>query len=417
MTQPWIHDEWYSSPHTYAPQVQRNLAFPGKIELLDLSLDENGEGMSGAFLTDDQKLTVAGLLDELGIHRIGVLGYPVRVTPEEIANLKTEVATAKRIARTVKRARLVSLASTIGDIDRAAECGVGQVIIRGYLSHVQDIEYESNERKIESFLERARHARKAGLSVAMLAQGITRADVGDIRTILTAIDKEGLLDDVCLTDTHGVGTPQGFAYLVAQIRSYLDVPIQVHCHNHLGLGVANACFAAAAGASIIHTTVHGLGHFAGLAALEEVAVALRVGYGVELDLKFEALFELSQVMQRYTGIEMPPHKPVVGMRAFVMSNDAFYNQLNLDRSRAGLPKINTLPFLAEMVGNRERIFLGKGLTREAVAWNLELEGLQATAAQTDGIHAKMLALIEQKQGPASDADFRDVATRIISAGN
>ncbi|MCO5084416.1 MAG: hypothetical protein M9955_22520 [Rhizobiaceae bacterium] len=250
MAQPWIKDQWYSSPHTFSTEVQQDLQFPNKVELLDLSLDENGEGMSGAHLTEDQKLTIAGLLDDLGVHRIGILGYPPRVTPEEIGRLKIEVSAAKRVAKAVKKAKLVALSSTREDIDRAAECGAGQVIIRQYLSHVQDITAESNAEKVANFLALATHARSHGLSVAMLAQGITRADVGDIRTILSAIDREGMLDEVCLTDTHGVCTPQGFHYLVSFVRHFLKSPVQVHCHNHLGLGVANACLAASAGASI-----------------------------------------------------------------------------------------------------------------------------------------------------------------------
>lgn len=414
MAQPWIKNQWYSSPHTFSAEVQQGLRFPDKIELLDLSLDENGEGMSGAHLTEDQKLTIAGLLDDLGVHRIGILGYPPRVTPDEVDQLKIEVAAAKRVAKTVKKARLVALSSTREDIDRAAECGASQVIIRQYLSHVQDITPESNAEKIENFLALASHARSHGLSVAMLAQGITRADVSDIRAILSTIDREGLLDEVCLTDTHGVGTPQGLHYLVSFIRQFLKAPIQVHCHNHLGLGVANACLAASAGAGIIHTTIHGLGHFAGLAALEEVTAALQVGYGVDLRLNLEGLFELSQLFQRFTGIEMPPHKPVVGMRAFVMANDAFYNKLNMDRAKGGVPKINVLPFLPEVVGNRERVFLGEGLTREAVQWNIQLEGLSSSETQVDLIHASIMELVRRKEGPATDAEFRSVVEAILA---
>src|SRR5690606_16914729 len=116
---------------------------------------------------------------------------------------------------------------------------------------------------------------------------------------------------------------------------------------HLGLGLANACASAAAGASIIHTTVHGLGHLGGLAALEEVAVAMAVGYGLDLNLNTEKLYHLSKSVASFTGITMPPHKPVVGDRAFTMSNDVFYNLLHMERRTSGLPRINTLPYLPE----------------------------------------------------------------------
>ncbi|MCO5084418.1 MAG: hypothetical protein M9955_22530 [Rhizobiaceae bacterium] len=165
---------------------------------------------------------------------------------------------------------------------------------------------------------------------------------------------------------------------------------------------------------IIHTTIHGLGHFAGLAALEEVVAAIQIGYGIDLGLNLEGLFELSQVFQRFTGIEMPPHKPVVGMRAFVMANDAFYNKLNMDRVKGGVPKINVLPFLPELVGNRERVYLGEGLTREAVQWNLELEGLSSSETQVDLIHVSIMDLVSRKGAPATDAEFRGVADAILA---
>lgn len=412
-TKPWIREQWFSSPQTFSAEVQKELNFPKKIELLDLTLDENGEGMAGAHLTREQKFTVAQILDEMGVHRIGILGYPVRITLEEKSLLEEEVATAKQVSSLLKHARPVALATTLSDIDRALAAGARDVIIRKYVSHVQDIELEPNEKKIADFLELGEYARERGLGVGMLAQGITRADLdGDVKEIVGTIHRELRLDEICLTDTHGVGTPQSYAYTVRTMKQWLPIPFQVHCHNHLGLGVANACLAAAAGAEIIHTTVHGLGHFAGLAPLEEVAVALSVGYGLDIGVDHSRLFELSQLIEHYTKIEMPPHKPVIGMRAFVMSNDAFYNQLNLDRSSAGLPRINTLPYLPEMVGNRERVYLGDGLTRVSVKWNLELIGATVTEPQLDEIFAATVKRFEAKEEAVSDEEFLTIVEKV-----
>lgn len=418
MQNPWQREHWCSSPHTFAPEVQAEIAFPRKIELLDLSLDENGEGMAGAHLSEDQKLAIAEILDDMGVHRIGVLGYPERITQEEKSLLKMEVAAAKKIAKAVKKSTLIALATSAGDIERAAEVGVRDVVIRKYLSKVQDINPEPNEQRIADFVALAEKARGLGLRVAILAQGITRADLEtDVRDILTGIHAATPLDEICLTDTHGVGTPQGFAHLVRRVKSWVDVPLQVHCHNHLGLGVANACFAAAAGASVIHTTVHGLGHFSGLAALEEVIVALSVGYGVPLDVDAQKLYALSKEMERYTGIAMPPHKPVIGHRAFVMSNDVMYNQLNLDRKHAGVPRTATLPYLPEMVGNQERVYLGPGLSRVAVKWSLSLLDVEATDAEIDEVFAAASALIQQKKGQISDSEFDEIIARCKGAAN
>lgn len=416
MDQPWLRENWFSSPQTFAPEVQAGLNFPKSIEILDLSLDENGEGMSGARLSEEQKLSVAQILDEMGIHRIGVLGYPRRMTPEEASRYDEETQAAKRIARVVKNAQLIALATSREDIDRAATCGVQEVVIRKYVSHVQDAEVVPVERKIADFIQLAEHARSLGLRVAMMAQGITRADLdGEVREILTTVHDQFGLDELCLTDTHGVGTPPGYMYLVRRIKEWIDVPLHVHCHNHLGLGVANACLAAAAGASVIHTTVHGLGHFSGLAPLEEVAVALSAGFGVQLGLNLEKLYQLSQDIQRYTGIHMPPHKPVVGARAFVMSNDVFYNQQNIDRSRAGVPRTATLPYLPEMVGNAERVYLGEGLSRVAIMWKLELIGRAANAQQVDAIYAATTRLFDQKKREVSEEEFLEIVEANLAA--
>lgn len=289
-----------------------------------------------------------------------------------------------------------------------------EVVLRQYVTHVQDIEPQSNESKAAAFIELGEHAKKKGLRVSMLAQGITRSKVEDIREILTTIHSTVGLDEICLTDTHGVGTPHGFAHLVKLVKSWVPVPLQVHCHDHLGLGVANACFAVSAGASVIHTTVHGMGHLAGLAALEEVAVALTVGYGIDLNINYEGIFELSQTVERFTGIQMPPHKPVVGMRAFVNANDAIYNQMNLERRRAGIPRINILPYVPEWVGNRERVFLGDGLTEEAIRWNLELLGMPANDDQVKEIYARSKAFYQKMDRPASDDEFMEIALKIVS---
>ena len=76
---------WYTGVYNLIPEVTGGMEFPQKVEILDLTLDENGEGMAGAYMTEEEKLTVARMLNQMGIHRIGVLGFPSPISREEVA--------------------------------------------------------------------------------------------------------------------------------------------------------------------------------------------------------------------------------------------------------------------------------------------------------------------------------------------
>ena len=105
MTEPWEHPMYYACPHDYNPEVRAGMQIPEKVEICDLTLDENGEGMVGAYLTRDEKIHLAKMLDDIGIHRIGILGFPAPVSQEE-------VEIAKEISSLGLRAKLQALVST-----------------------------------------------------------------------------------------------------------------------------------------------------------------------------------------------------------------------------------------------------------------------------------------------------------------
>jgi len=100
------------------------------------------------------------------------------------------------------------------------------------------------------------------------------------------------------------------------VKSWVDIPVECHCHNDLGLGTANSIAAVAAGAGVVHTNVNGLGERSGGSATEEVAMALRLLYGLDLGLRYEKLRKLSEIVEKASNVKMPPHKPVVGYNSF-----------------------------------------------------------------------------------------------------
>lgn len=404
------------SPYSFLPEVTNNLTPPEKVEILDLTLDEDGEGMSGAHLTGEQKVKVAGMLDEIGVSRIGVLGFPTYNLPEEMALLRNEVEIAKEVASVVKHAKLCTLVNEREDIDRALEVGVWGVQIRRLVNHLVDIPFESKEQKIKDVVDLGIYAKSNGLHVSWMAQDIIRTDPnnGELKELLCSVQDQFDLDEICLADSYGVGNPFGFQFLVRMVKNWMGIPIQVHCHDHLGMGAANSCAAVAAGASVVHTTVNGLGHFSGMTALEEVGVALKIGFGIDCGILYNNLFAISKTVQEFTGIKMPPHKPVVGDRAFVLSEDIKYIKQSIERKKAGMPTINSLPYKPEFVGNRHGVVMAHKISRLAVEYNLNEAGYNLPDHQVDEIYKQVKEFIDKEQRVIEDTEFQAIVDRTIS---
>lgn len=379
--------------------------FPDKVEICDLTLDEDGEGMAGVYITESEKVSLAVLLDEIGVHRLGVLGYPSPIS-------KQEILAAKKITGIGLKAKCQTLVSTKNDIDSALEAGVWGIILRKPCSDFYSMVFEPVEEKIESFVQLASYARDQGVKVGMMAQDITRADLGSTEKLICSIHNQFGLDEVCVTDSQGLGNPLSFYYLIKLIKTWVSAPISVHCHNHLGMGVANACVAVAAGAQIIHTTVNGLGHHAGMPSTDEVAVALAIGFGVDIGIQYDRLYELSKTVERITGVKMHPHKPVTGEMMFSRSEEEKHIQELIDSRDAGLLK-DFFPYLPEFVGNKPKVVMGSKVTRIAVDFNLGELGINATKEIVDGIYKKVKDLALRERRVVTNQELEMIARKFL----
>ena len=396
---------WYTPSYIFEPEIQASMAYPEKVELCDLSLDENGEGMAGVHMTVKEKIAVARLLDEIGIHRIGVLGYPSPIS-------KREVSAAKKITRLGLKAKFQALASSKDDVDCAIEAGVWGVVLRKPCSDLYSVIAEPVEKKTSDFIQLGTYARANGLQVGMLAQDITRADPLATQQLLRSIHEQFGLDELCVTDSQGLGNPFTIHFFIKKIREWMNAPIAVHCHNNLGMSVANACAAVAAGAQIVHTTVNGIGHFAGMPPTDEVAMALAIGFGIQMDIHYERLYELSKTIEKLSGMKMQPHKPVTGEMMFSRSEEQKHIQELIDSREKGMLKA-FYPYLPEFVGNKPKVVMGPKVTRLAVAFNLDDMGITAADAQVDEIYQRVKKIAVKRRKIVSNADLVKIAREII----
>src|SRR6478672_6486418 len=280
-------------------------AIGGSVGLYDTTL-RDGEQTVGVVLDPEQKLELARAIDSLGIERIEA-GFP-RVSQDDWDAVKL-IAEAGLDAEVWGFSRAVA-----ADVEALAELGVQTSVIE---SPISDAKLAALGVTRESMLERIRNAvsfaAQHDIAVAYFGVDGTRADLEFFRQAYETAVEAGAKEAV-VVDTIGVATPEAVAGLVGRTREWLgpDVPVHFHGHNDFGLATAAAVAAVKAGATWIQGTINGMGERAGNANLGEIALTLRALYGVDTALRLDRALEVSRLVQRLSGYELEPWKPLVG---------------------------------------------------------------------------------------------------------
>jgi isopropylmalate/homocitrate/citramalate synthase len=197
-----------------------------------------------------------------------------------------------------------------------------------------------------------------------------------LERVLREIAKAGTVDRVRLVDTVGAASPLAIKYLVGKMKSILgSIPIELHCHDDFGLATACTLAGAEVGVEYLSTTMNGLGERAGNAPTEEVLVALKFLYGVDLGVHLEKLNEASRLVEELSGVGVQQHKAVVGKHAFAHESGMVV---------AGIFKN---PFVGEAyrpeaVGKKREILIGKKSGAMSLSKKLEEKGLTLSKEET-----------------------------------
>ncbi|MEM6546846.1 MAG: hypothetical protein AAF713_03795 [Pseudomonadota bacterium] len=369
------------SPHNLVALPDAAGLAARRIEIHDLTLEGDCEEMAGVSLGADARIDIARRLDAMGVPRLSVLGNSPHPTEEEIAS-------ARAIVGLGLNARLSSFVKTSHEIDTTARIGLwGTVILIGvntrFLPPGRDIGVV-----IEDARQMADQARGLGLHTSLMAMDTSRAAEEDVHRFISAC--EDLVDEFVICDSMGVASPWGFGRMVEQVRGWTQRPLQVHCHNHTGVGVANVLAAVKAGADVVHTCVNGWGEFAGQPALDEVAVALEMHLGIASGLKLDRLTDLAHLVADAAGLTLPVNKPVTGPAAFAIPEtkeiqEAFGQCAAMGELDAALT------FPPALVGNHALMSMGRKCNRQTIAFALARRGLTASETVMDQISAVVRA--------------------------
>ena len=299
MSQPWKTDQWFVSPWNYAEDVRSQLNFPENIRIHDVTL-RDGEQQTGIVFRRQEKVAIAKKLTEAGVHRIEA-GMPA-VSAEDEAAIKDIVALDLG-------PEIFSFARCMpADVKLAKECGVHGIITEIPSSEhiIRNAYGKTMDWAVKSSIETTLAAKEAGLYTVFFTIDSTRSDLEALMDLIEKVSTEGHMDSMTLADSFGGCTPEAVGMVVKKFRARFQQPIEIHCHEDFGLGVANTIAALANGASVAHVTVTGTGERAGNVPLEDTVMALRALYGVDLGIKTETFYELSKLVQELAGFQVPP---------------------------------------------------------------------------------------------------------------
>ena len=365
----------------------------GDVQLLDTTL-RDGEQAPGVSLTPDEKASIARQADRAGIAVI------------EAGSACTgpgERETIRRVAGLDLSARVTSFCRGLErDIDLALDCDVDGInlVVPASDRHVTEKVGTTREQNRRSTVELVEYATDHGLWVEVIGEDGSRAELSYLESLMRGALDAGA-DRVCYADTVGHATPD---QTLARVQTLAELgPTSTHTHDDLGLAVTNALVSVAAGADLVHGTINGIGERAGNVALEEVAIALSHGYGVET-MDLEQVYDLAQLVANRTGMALPPSKAVVGENAFThesgihtdgtLKDDAMYE-----------------PYPPGLVGRQRRLALGKHAGHAGVAAALAEHGVEVSDDQLDSV-VERVKRIGDRGKRVTDADLLTIAEEV-----
>jgi 2-isopropylmalate synthase len=365
-----------------------------RIHIFDTTL-RDGEQSPGFSMNRDEKLRLARQIEELGVDVIEA-GFPI-ASPGDLEGVRA-------VASEIKHCRVAALArARQEDVDAALR---GLETARRPRLHVflatSDLHLKhklriSRSEALAQIVKMVRFAHAHCENVEFSAEDASRSDIEFLCEVALAAAEAGA-DVINLPDTVGYATPEEYGNIFKRVRAalaaYPSVELSAHCHNDLGLAVANSLAAITAGARQVECTINGIGERAGNASLEEIAVALHVRrsfYGAETNLVLEKIYPTSRLLSSITGVPVPPNKAVVGANAF--AHEAGIHQDGILKNPLTYEII-----VPEKVGvPARRLVLGKHSGRNALRARLDELGYQTTEAELAECYAKTIAMADAEK--------------------
>jgi len=389
------------------------MATLARVVIFDTTL-RDGEQAPGYTLDVPGKVTMARALDALGVDIIEA-GFPIASPADSEA--------VRQIALNVRRPVIAALCRTRSqDIEEAARAlePAERSRIHTFLAtsdlHLRTKLRITREVCLESAVAAVRQARQFTDDVEFSAEDATRSDPDFLCLVVEAVIDAGATT-VNLPDTVGYATVDDtrsfFANVIGRVPNADRAVFSAHCHDDLGLAVANSIAAVQAGVRQVECTINGIGERAGNASLEELVMAFRVrpdSLPFDTAVHSPALYETSQLLAQLTSEPVQANKAIVGRNAF--AHEAGIHQDGVIKD----PRTYEIMRPQDVGQPTNRLVLGRHSGRHAVQSRCETIGLQLSAADLDRVYREVIELAEHRKA-VGDGDLRRIVDRLhASAG-
>jgi len=382
------------------------------VRIFDTTL-RDGEQSPGFSMNTQEKIRMATQLAKLGVDIIEA-GFPIssRGDLEAVQAVAREVRDVPIAA--LARAKKMDLDAAIEALKPAASSRLHIFLATSDL-HLKVKLNMTREQALEAITAMVRFGRQNVAEVEFSAEDAGRTDIDYLCQVCKAAVEAGATI-LNLPDTVGYAVPEEYGAMFLKVREALDdapgVTLSAHCHDDLGLAVANSLAAVRAGVRQIECTVNGIGERAGNASLEELAVALAVrreSFGVTTNIKLDQLFPASRMLTEITGAQVAPNKAVVGANAF--AHEAGIHQDGIIKNPLTYEIISP-----ETVGVPARsLVMGKHSGRNALRVSLRDLGFEPSDAELAEIYRRVTSLADQSK-TVRPRDILGIAHEVIRRG-
>ena len=364
-----------------------------RVYIFDTTL-RDGEQSPGCSMNMPEKLKMAAALVELGVDILEA-GFPIAS--------EGDFEAVDAVSRQFPWVQVAALArSCTLDVERAARAlqHAKRPRIHTFIAtsdiHLQHKLRKSRQQVLDDAVAAVTLARNYTDDVEFSAEDATRTDIEYLEQVSKAVVEAGART-VNLPDTVGYSVPEEYGALIGRIAGILGdrAVVSVHCHDDLGLAVANSLAAVQAGARQVECTINGIGERAGNAALEEIVVAMKTRHDrlpFETNVHTEKLFSASQLLTEFISFGPQPNKAIVGENAF--AHEAGIHQDGYLKNPSTYEIINP----ASVGVPETRLVLGKHSGRHALKKRAEDLGFVLTRDELDEVYTRFTVAADTKKG-------------------
>lgn len=380
-----------------------------RIKIFDTTL-RDGEQSPGAAMTVEQKVKMASILDRLRVDRIEA-GFPIS-SPVQLEGVK-------KIGEIVKHSTVVALARCKEeDIDAAYRAlrNVDNRMLHIFIATSplhRDFKLKISKREIlQTIVDTLKYGRKYFDLIEFSAEDASRTEPEYLLEVIKTAIKNGA-KSINIPDTVGYSIPSEFGNLIGFIRKNIPefndkkIDLSVHCHNDLGLAVANSVSAIQQGATQVEVTLNGIGERAGNCSLEELVMTLKVRNEIlrsETGIKTELLYTASKLLQNITGLIIARNKPIFGENVFSHESGIHQDGMLKNRETYEIMKPNNIG------RSTETLIMGRHSGKHSFIDKLQQYGINLTSDQFNNAFKKFTHIADVKKEVYDEDIFSIVAS-------